>query len=165
MLGNNMWQTSTGNEPDSFTVPLHSPNGRLMPAIRAVQGDCQWPMKNAGNSHLLWNSNQYLDQPITKGCHPTGSRVSYPTDSPKATRLGLSNSLGYGIKYTLWPVPMGNIISFKFGNFDGEKYSFTNAFCYKWSFYTKYFKLTHSHIPLFQRILQWFAENCQIELH
>ena len=36
---------------DSFTISLHSPNGRQMPAIRAVQGDCQWPLKNGGNSH------------------------------------------------------------------------------------------------------------------
>ena len=34
---------------DSFTVPLHSPNGRQMPAIRAVQGDCQLPLQNGGN--------------------------------------------------------------------------------------------------------------------
>ena len=26
---------------DSFTVSLHSPNGRQI----AVQGDCQWPLK------------------------------------------------------------------------------------------------------------------------
>ena len=31
---------------DSFTVPLHSPNGRHLPAIRAVQGDCLWHMRN-----------------------------------------------------------------------------------------------------------------------
>ena len=29
---------------DLFTVSLHSPNGRHLPAIRAVQGDCQWPL-------------------------------------------------------------------------------------------------------------------------
>ena len=27
---------------DSFTVTLQSPDDRLMPAIGAVQGDCQW---------------------------------------------------------------------------------------------------------------------------
>ena len=26
---------------DSFTAPLHSPNGRHLPAVRAVQGDCE----------------------------------------------------------------------------------------------------------------------------
>ena len=26
---------------DSFTVSLHRPNGRHMPAVRAVQGDCE----------------------------------------------------------------------------------------------------------------------------
>ena len=29
---------------DSFTVSLHRPNGGH--AIRALQGDCQWPLKN-----------------------------------------------------------------------------------------------------------------------
>ena len=29
---------------DSFTVSLHSPNGRQLPAVRVVQGDCQWPL-------------------------------------------------------------------------------------------------------------------------
>ena len=28
---------------DYFTVPLHSPNGRHLPAIMAVRGDCQSP--------------------------------------------------------------------------------------------------------------------------
>ena len=36
---------------ESFTVSLHSPNGRHLPAIRAVQGDCQWSLKNSGNTH------------------------------------------------------------------------------------------------------------------
>ena len=36
---------------DSFTVSLHKPNGRQMPAVRAMQGDCQWPRKKCRNSH------------------------------------------------------------------------------------------------------------------
>ena len=36
---------------DSFTFPLHSPNARQMSAVRAVQGDCHWGLKNGGNSH------------------------------------------------------------------------------------------------------------------
>ena len=44
---------------DPFTVSLHSPNGRRLPAVRAVQGDCKWPLKNGGNSHrsresIMW---------------------------------------------------------------------------------------------------------------
>ena len=35
-----------------------------------------------------------LDEPITKGrSQPIGGHVSYPTDSPIATRLGLYSSL------------------------------------------------------------------------
>ena len=56
---------------DSFTVPLHSPNGRHLPAVRAVlapgnptlwlrnwpvraravQSNCHWGVENGGNSH------------------------------------------------------------------------------------------------------------------
>ena len=39
---NNAW------ELDSLTVSLHNPNGRHLPAVRAVQGDCQWPLKYGG---------------------------------------------------------------------------------------------------------------------
>ena len=40
------------------------------------------------------NPSQYLDQPIAKGwCQPIRGRVSRPTDSPTATRLGLCSSL------------------------------------------------------------------------
>ena len=30
---------------DSFTVYLHSPNDRYLPAVGAAQGDFQWPPK------------------------------------------------------------------------------------------------------------------------
>ena len=44
--------TSPVNLPiDHFTVSLHSPNSRYLPAVMAVQGDCQWPLQNGGNSH------------------------------------------------------------------------------------------------------------------
>ena len=49
---------------ESFTVPLHSPNGRHLPAVRAVQRDCHWGMKNGGNSHcshkpiIQWGTRQ-----------------------------------------------------------------------------------------------------------
>ena len=41
---------SAENLLDSFIVSLHNPNGRQMPAVRAVQGDCQWPLGNIGSS-------------------------------------------------------------------------------------------------------------------
>ena len=88
---------------DSFTVSLHSANGRHLPGVRAVQGDCQWLCKivEISTSHLSaqcnetwYNHNLYLKQPITKEwCQPTRGHASYPTDSPAATRQGLRNSL------------------------------------------------------------------------
>ena len=52
------------------------------------------------------NSKLYFDQPITKGwCQPIGGDVSYPTDSPTATRLGLCNSLSHSWLWLLhWAV-------------------------------------------------------------
>ena len=42
----------------------------------------------------LGNPKLYLDQPVTKGwCQAIGGHVSYPTDSPTATWLGLCSSL------------------------------------------------------------------------
>ena len=71
---------------NSFTVSLHKPSCRHLPAVRAVQGDCQLHLKNSRNSHwphqptihCTWgNPNLNLDLPITKGwCQPIGSHVS-----------------------------------------------------------------------------------------
>ena len=86
---------------DTFTVHLHRPNHRHLP--KAVQRDCHWGLKNGGNSHwscetiMQWGTRQ--SQSI---CRPTNHKssyqavrnhVSYPTDSPIATRLGLHSSL------------------------------------------------------------------------
>ena len=88
-----------------FAVSLHSPNGRYLPAMEAVQGDCQRPYKNGGNSHQscepiilceLWmRQSQCIFRPTNhKGWYkPIGGQISYPTDSPNATRLGLCSSL------------------------------------------------------------------------
>ena len=75
------------NDLNSSTVSLHSPNGRLLPAVMAVHGDCQWLLKNGGNSHRSHepaihcdrgNPNLYLDQRIGKGwCQPIEGNVSY----------------------------------------------------------------------------------------
>ena len=49
---------------DSFTAPLHSPNGRHLPAVRDVQGDCHLGLKNGENSHwsrepiMQWGTRQ-----------------------------------------------------------------------------------------------------------
>ena len=91
-------------EIDCFTVSLHSPNGRLTPAIRAVQGDCQWLLKNSGNSHqwceptMHWGRKAIPTHVQTswtlKGwCQPIGGHILYPLDNPDETRLGLCSSL------------------------------------------------------------------------
>ena len=99
-----MFGNQDGITLDSFTVSLPSPNGRYLPAVRAVQGDRHWPQKECVISH--WSCvptipchrgspNLYLDQPNTKRlCQPIGSHASYLTDSPNATRLELCYSLG-----------------------------------------------------------------------
>ena len=73
----------------TLSVSLHSPNGRQMPAVGAVQEDCQWNLKNCVNCHRWhepkihcdWsNLDLYLDQAVTKGvCQPTEDHGSYPT--------------------------------------------------------------------------------------
>ena len=54
---------------DSFTVPLHSPNSRHLPAVRAVQGDFQWPLQKRGNfpwSHeVTMHCDMRQSQPIS----------------------------------------------------------------------------------------------------
>ena len=86
---------------DAFTVPMHSSNDRLMPVVKAVQWDSQWPLKNCGHFHRSRkhtvtgdNPNLYLDHLIAKvWCQPIGGHVSFPPDSPNTTRLGLCSSL------------------------------------------------------------------------
>ena len=91
---------------DVFTVPLHSPNSRHLPAVRVVQWDWQRGLKNLENSHwsgepIMQRSTrqfQSIDQPIINGwCQSIGSHVSYPTVSSIATRLGLCSSLTIGM--------------------------------------------------------------------
>ena len=40
---------------DSFLDSLCSPNGMHFPAIRAVQGDCQWPVELRTFSLVIWS--------------------------------------------------------------------------------------------------------------
>ena len=106
------WQTPlhhalyhTNRQPgvDSFTVSLHSLNGRQIAYIYGWARGLSVAFENSENFHQSheptihcdWgNLNLYLDWQNTKGwCQPTISHVSYPTDSPTATRLGLCSSL------------------------------------------------------------------------
>ena len=77
-----------------------------MLAIRAVQVDCQWLLKNGGNSHRSHYStihfklprnqcSQGVSQSIFESVVLTaGKHVSWPTDGPKVTtKLGMWNSL------------------------------------------------------------------------
>ena len=73
-----------------------------LPAVRAVQGDCQSPLKTVEipTSYVSpqcmtpGNPCLYLDQPIiNRWCQPIESHVSPSNDSPTATSLGLFNSL------------------------------------------------------------------------
>ena len=52
-------QASMSYRVDSFTVTLYNPKGRHWSAVRAVQGDCQLPLKNGGNSRHIqyWQSH------------------------------------------------------------------------------------------------------------
>ena len=86
----------------SFTVPFHCPNGRHLRAIGTVQMDCHWGLKNGGNSHrshepiMHWGTRKFQSvfRPTNhKRLMPIGDHVSFPTDSPITTRLGLCSSL------------------------------------------------------------------------
>ena len=93
---------------DAFTVSLHSPNGRQMPAIRAVQGDCQWPWKWWKFPLVIWAQGSLQRRHLPtyiKTIQPqrgSTSHVPYPTDSPTATRLGLCISLAMGRLCWVW---------------------------------------------------------------
>ena len=102
---------------DFFKVPLHSPNGRHFPAVRAVQitkGTVTGVSKTVGipTGHVtplcngaLGFPKLYLDQTITKGqCQPIGGHVLYPIDSPITTRLGLCSCLLYIEAWAKWRI-------------------------------------------------------------
>ena len=72
---------------DAFTAPLHSPNHGQF-AVRAVQRDCHWGLKNSCNFHwsrepkmqLGTGQSHSIFRPTIhkRGCQPIGGRVSYP---------------------------------------------------------------------------------------
>ena len=82
--------------PQSHCTAL---NGRHFPVVRAVQGDCHGDFYG-GNSHwsreptMQWRTwqSQSIFRPTN---HKSAGHVSFPTDSPIATRLGLCSSLQY----------------------------------------------------------------------
>ena len=88
---------------DCFTVPLRSPNDRHLPAIRTVQGDCQWLLKNSGNSpqsseptaKAILTYIQTSQSGKSDACEvKIGGHVSCPIDDlTTTTRLGLWSSL------------------------------------------------------------------------
>ena len=85
---------------DSFTVPLHSPNGLPLGLCEGTASGV-WKTVGIPSGHVSpWcsgtrgNPNLYLDQPIAKAwCQPIGGQVSCPTESPIATLLGLCSNL------------------------------------------------------------------------
>ena len=46
-----------------LTVPLHSPDGRHLPAVRAMQGDCEtvyWLHAQISHTQVNWSSSQNI---------------------------------------------------------------------------------------------------------
>ena len=129
---------------DYSTVPLHSLNGRQFPAIKTVQGDCQWPLKTVENSHQSheliihcdWdNPNLWFHQPITKEwCRSTRVYVSYPIDNPTATRLGLCSSLWHASSYVPSCHLINNILLsvWPLGTNYKLKYFYSRTYIWKW---------------------------------
>ena len=98
---------------DSFAVPLHSPYGRQMPAVRAVQRDCRWGLKNLGNSHrsrepiMQWDAreSQSIFRPANHKRAMTANwmHVSYPpNDSPTVRFLSHSQHKPPRPRYENW---------------------------------------------------------------
>ena len=63
---------------DSFTVSMHSPNGRHLPVISTVQGDCHWPLQNTSQASLQMHCSTRQSQSIFR---PTNHRLVMPAKS------------------------------------------------------------------------------------
>ena len=50
-------------EVDCLTVSLHNPDGRQFACHQGCTRDCQWPLKNGGNSHWLYNPTMHCSLP------------------------------------------------------------------------------------------------------
>ena len=89
-----------GSVLDYFTLPLHSPNSKHLPAVRAVQRDCHWLLKNGWNSiqsqkpTMLCNRgnpNLYFNQPNTKGwCQLIGGHCQSFVHKVRAVQQSMS---------------------------------------------------------------------------
>ena len=73
-----------GNQ--SFTVSLYSPNDRHLHAVRAVQGDYQWLLKNGENSHRPGEPTMHCD---TKQYQPVIRLINHIRVMPANWRLYL----------------------------------------------------------------------------
>ena len=81
-----------------FHCPLYTV---LTTGVRILHVTGVWKTVGIPTGHVspqcngaLGNTNLYLDQPIAKAWRqPIAGHVSYPTDSPTASRLGLCSSL------------------------------------------------------------------------
>ena len=96
---------------DSFTVSLHSPSDRHLPAVWAVQGDSYMSLENCGNSHWSceptihsnWsNPNLYLDQPVRKKVMP--DQQNHKSQHPISILCGvlLKGNATLGLCSSLW---------------------------------------------------------------
>ena len=93
-----------GSVVDSSTISMHSTMSRHLPAVRVVQGDCRWPLKNGGKSHCpyapIMHHMQGIPPPIFRSANHTADNTAAcracqtSTGSLTATRLGLWSSLG-----------------------------------------------------------------------
>ena len=134
---------------NSFTVSLYLHAG--------CARDCLWPLKNSGNSlwsqeptfHCHWgNPNLYSDQPIVKQwCQPIGGRVSFPTNHPNSTRLGLFSSL---VKQTQPQLPFWDLFV-DTGLFEVTAWT-SNHICFTWDVIT-------SPLPMFNGSLTHWGRD------
>ena len=70
------------------SVPLHSTNGRHLPAVMVMQRDCHWGLKNGGNSQ--WS------------CRPIMQRGTRQSQSIFRLSTGTRHSLAHVLEYSLW---------------------------------------------------------------
>ena len=119
LAGMHSWvrKASGCNTIDSFTVSMHSRNGRQLPVVRAVQETVSgfWnrtifqPITWAQRTLRLRHSQPMFRPANHKLCCQTLRRhISYPVDSPTATRLELCSSL------EIWDPPWAWILNVPF---------------------------------------------------
>ena len=83
---------------DCFTVSLHSPNGRFLPAVMAAPGGLSVAPQKSWKFLVMWAHKALWlrqSQPMFRPANHKRVRRPYLTDSPNGTRLGLCSSLLY----------------------------------------------------------------------